>query len=46
MWVPGSLVFVVAAAWVAVELLAPPGRTTLPALVEGEHFAGSYPGMR
>jgi cytochrome c oxidase assembly factor CtaG len=47
MWVPGSLVFLVAAVWVAVEILAPPGRATLPApLVEGEHLAGSRPGMR
>jgi cytochrome c oxidase assembly factor CtaG len=47
MWVPGSLVFLVAAVWVAVEILVPPGRTTLPApLVEGEHLAGRHPGMR
>ena len=47
MWVPGSLVFLVAAVWVAVEILAPPGRATLPAPpVEGEHLAGSHPGMR
>ena len=47
MWVPGSLVFLVAAVWVAVEMLAPPGRAALPApLVEGEHLAGSHPGMR
>jgi len=47
MWVPGSLVFLVAAVWVAVESLAPPGRTTLPApLVEGEHLVGSHPGIR
>lgn len=47
MWVPGSLVFLVAAVWVAVEILAPPGRATLPApLVEGERLAGSHPGIR
>jgi len=47
MWVPGSLVFLVAAVWVAVEILAPPGRATLPApLVEGERLVGSHPGIR
>jgi cytochrome c oxidase assembly factor CtaG len=47
MWVPGSLVFLVAAVWVAVEMLAPPGRAALPApLVEGERLAGRHPGIR
>ena len=47
MWVPGSLVFLVAAVWVAVEILEPPGGATLPApLVEGERLAGSHPGIR
>lgn len=43
MWVPGSLVFLVAAVWVAVEILAPPGGATLPA---GERLVGSHPGIR
>jgi cytochrome c oxidase assembly factor CtaG len=43
MWVPGSLVFLVAAVWVAVEILAPPGGSTLPA---GERLVGSHPGIR
>jgi cytochrome c oxidase assembly factor CtaG len=43
MWVPGSLVFLVAAVWVAMEILAPPGGATLPA---GERLVGSHPGIR
>jgi cytochrome c oxidase assembly factor CtaG len=45
MWVPGSLVFLVAAVWVVVEMLAPPGRAALPAPLV-ERLAGSHPGIR
>ena len=45
MWVPGSLVFLVAAVWLVMETLASPGQSTLQApLVEGDGLAGTRSG--
>jgi cytochrome c oxidase assembly factor CtaG len=47
MWVPGSLVFLVAAVWLVMETLATPGQATLQApLVEGEGLVGTQSGPR
>jgi cytochrome c oxidase assembly factor CtaG len=45
MWVPGSLIFLVAAVWLAMETLASRGHAALHArLAEGEGFVGTQSG--